>query len=131
MIHYSETENLILFLSLSHSNNHSGLFLHSPGRAGVCTGEAFIFLRVPADPTIVYYFLSVPKGDIGEKTGWEPDSDEGNRLHLTAVGQMLAFTLRALKTPPRNQWRWIQATAQPKTGRLYLTICWMRFLITM
>ena len=72
----------------------------------VCTGEAFIFLRVPHNPKMVYYFLSVPKGDVGETTGWAPDSDGANRLHLTAVGQMLAFTLQALKTPPRNQtWR--------------------------
>ncbi|KAJ9641102.1 hypothetical protein H2199_005770 [Coniosporium tulheliwenetii] len=68
----------------------------------ICTGEAFIFLRVPDDPRTVYYFLSVPKGDVGKKTGWAPDSDGGNRLHLTAVEQMLAFTLQALKTPPRG-----------------------------
>lgn len=72
----------------------------------VCTGEAFIFLRVPDDPRTVYYFLSVPKGDVGTTTGWTPDLDGTNRLHLTAVGQMLAFTLQALKTPPRSQkWR--------------------------
>ncbi|KAF2257935.1 hypothetical protein CC78DRAFT_505484 [Lojkania enalia] len=72
----------------------------------VCTGEASIFLRIPEDPRTVYYFLSVPKGDVGESTGWTPDLDGANRLHLTAVGQMLAFTLRALQTPPRNhEWR--------------------------
>ena len=72
----------------------------------VCTGEAFIFLRVPIDPTTVYYYLSVPKGDVGETTGLSPDSGEGNRLHLTAVGQVLAFTLQALKTPLRSHsWR--------------------------
>ncbi|KAF2630545.1 hypothetical protein BU25DRAFT_259623 [Macroventuria anomochaeta] len=72
----------------------------------VCTGEASIFLRVPHDPTTVYYFLSVAKGDVGDTTGWAQDSDGPNRLHLTAVGQMLAFTLQAMKTPPRSQkWR--------------------------
>ncbi|KAF1809208.1 hypothetical protein P152DRAFT_172672 [Eremomyces bilateralis CBS 781.70] len=73
----------------------------------VCTGEAFIFLRVPEmDPGTVHYFLSVPTGDVGGPTEWVPDSDDPNRLHLTAVGQMLAFTLQALKSPPRNQsWR--------------------------
>ncbi|ORX95075.1 hypothetical protein BCR34DRAFT_629093 [Clohesyomyces aquaticus] len=72
----------------------------------VCTGEAIVFLRVPNDPRTVHYFLSVPKGDVGGATGWAPDSDGPNRLHLTAVGQMLAFTLQALKTPPRShQWR--------------------------
>ncbi|KAF2194998.1 hypothetical protein K469DRAFT_648552 [Zopfia rhizophila CBS 207.26] len=78
----------------------------------VCTGEAFVFLRVPDDPRTVHYFLSVPKGDVGATTGWSPDSDSANRLHLTAVGQMLAFTLQALKTPPRGQkWR-AEAAAQ-------------------
>jgi len=72
----------------------------------ICTGEAFIFLRVPDDPRTVYYFLSVPQGDVGGTTGWASDSDGENRLHLTAVGQVLAFTLQALKTPPRDQnWR--------------------------
>ncbi|KAF2785855.1 hypothetical protein K505DRAFT_261180, partial [Melanomma pulvis-pyrius CBS 109.77] len=72
----------------------------------VCTGEAFIFLQVPDDPRTVRYFLSVPKGDVGETTGWVQDSEGANRLHLTAVGQMLAFTLQALKTPPRtHRWR--------------------------
>ncbi|RYN85803.1 hypothetical protein AA0119_g13112, partial [Alternaria tenuissima] len=31
----------------------------------VCTGEAYIFLRVGDDPRTVHYFLSVPKGDVG------------------------------------------------------------------
>ncbi|KAF1364326.1 hypothetical protein EJ07DRAFT_100012 [Lizonia empirigonia] len=78
----------------------------------VCTGEAFVFLRIPDDPRTVHYFLSVPKGDVGEATGWAPDLDGANRLHLTAVGQMLAFTLQALKTPPRSHhWR-VKAASQ-------------------
>ncbi|RYN64987.1 hypothetical protein AA0119_g11514 [Alternaria tenuissima] len=76
----------------------------------VCTGEANIFLRVPHDPTTVYYFLSVPKGDVGDTTGWAPDADGPNRLHLTAVGQMLAFTLQALRTPLRSH-RWRKETS--------------------
>ena len=68
----------------------------------VCTGEAFIFLRVPDDPTTVCYFLSVPKHDVGETTGLAEDSGERNRLHLTAVGQMLAFTLQAVKAKRRS-----------------------------
>ncbi|OJD18221.1 hypothetical protein AJ78_01721 [Emergomyces pasteurianus Ep9510] len=73
----------------------------------VCTGEAFIFLRVGSDdPTTVYYYLSVPNDDVGNTTGWVSGSDCDNRLHLTTIGQVLAFTLRALQTPPRNQdWR--------------------------
>jgi hypothetical protein len=73
----------------------------------VCTGEASIFLRVDSnDPGTVYYYLSVPKHDVGETTGWTEKLDVENRLHLTAVGQTLAFTIRALQATPRNQlWR--------------------------
>lgn len=81
----------------------------------VCTGQAFIFLRIPDDPTTVYYFLSVPNGDVKATTGWKPDSDQLNRLHLTAIGQVLAFALQALRTPPRDQtWR-TRAENQLKT----------------
>ena len=58
------------------------------------------------DPKTTYYFLSTSKGDVGDTTGWVPGSDGANQLHLAAVGQMLAFTRQALKTPPRDQkWR--------------------------
>ncbi|KAH8723917.1 hypothetical protein GQ44DRAFT_773500 [Phaeosphaeriaceae sp. PMI808] len=78
----------------------------------VYTGEVAIFLRVPDDPRTVHYFLTIPKRDVGGATGWAPDSDGANRLHLTAAGQMLAFTLQALKTPPRShEWR-VQAASQ-------------------
>ncbi|EFR04905.1 hypothetical protein MGYG_07907 [Nannizzia gypsea CBS 118893] len=72
----------------------------------ICTGEAFIFLRVAADdPTTVYYYLSIPNNDIKDTTGWNIDPGN-NKLHLTAVGQVLAFTLRALKSRPHGQvWR--------------------------
>lgn len=69
----------------------------------VCTGEAFIFLQIPDDPTTAYYFLSVPNTDVGETTGWEPESAGSNRLHLTAIGQVLIFTLRAMRQKPRDQ----------------------------
>ncbi|TWU70660.1 hypothetical protein ED733_000492 [Metarhizium rileyi] len=69
----------------------------------VCTGEAFIFLRVlQKDPSTVYYYLSIPKEDVGDSTGWTGSLGDDNRLHLTAVGQVLAFTLRALRTPTRD-----------------------------
>lgn len=72
----------------------------------VCNGEASIFLRIPEDPRSVLFFLSVPKGDVGDATGWTANGDQDNRLHLTAVGQMLAFTLQSLTKPPRSQsWR--------------------------
>ena len=69
----------------------------------VCTGEAFVFLRVlHDDPATAYYYLSVPKEDVGKTTGWTGDLGGDNRLHLTALGQVLAFTLRALRTSPRD-----------------------------
>ncbi|OAX82184.1 hypothetical protein ACJ72_03469 [Emergomyces africanus] len=73
----------------------------------VCTGEMFIFLCVKHnDPTTVYCYLSAPNDDVGETTGWISGSDYDNRLHLTAIGQVLAFTLRALRTAPHDQnWR--------------------------
>ncbi len=73
----------------------------------ICTGEAFIFLRVPLDDlSTVLYYLSVPKEDVGETTGWAGDLNHDNRLHLTSLGQMLAFTLRVLRTPPLDHgWR--------------------------
>uniref|UniRef100_A0A093URP4 Putative cell division control protein 7 like 2 n=1 Tax=Talaromyces marneffei PM1 TaxID=1077442 RepID=A0A093URP4_TALMA len=74
----------------------------------ISTGEAYIFLQIPyeEDPSIVRYYLSVPKEDVGDTTGWAGDVNDDNRLHLTAVGQLLAFTLRALRTSPRDlNWR--------------------------
>lgn len=69
----------------------------------VCTGEAFIFLRVLHDnPTTVYYYLLVPGEDVGASTGWTADANSDNRLHLTSMGQVLAFTLRALRVPTRD-----------------------------
>lgn len=79
-------------------------------RAVFSTGQADIYLRTDHDPSILYYYLSVPKGDAGLTTGWDSHSDVPNRLHLTAVGQSLAFTLQALKLRPQSQaWR-LQAT---------------------
>ena len=72
----------------------------------VSTGMALIFLRVSEDPTTVEYFLSLPREDVGLETGFKDDNTADNRLHLTAVGQMFAFTLRAMKAKPRSQaWR--------------------------
>ena len=74
--------------------------------AMVSTGEADIYLKIDDDPSTVYYYLSVPKADVGETTAWDPNTDSPNRLHLTAVGQLLAFTLQAIKTPQwSHEWR--------------------------
>ena len=84
----------------------------------IYTGEATIFLRIPDDPSTVYYSLSVPKGDVGPLTDWSERGNQPNRLHLTAVGQAVAFTLRALQTPPRDaNWR-AKAERQLKTWNI-------------
>ncbi|KAL4758473.1 uncharacterized protein BDW70DRAFT_170360 [Aspergillus foveolatus] len=60
----------------------------------VCTGKAFISPSVLHDnPSRVYYYLSVPEKDVGPTMGWTGNPSNNNRLHLTAVGQVLAFTL--------------------------------------
>ncbi|KAI1934409.1 hypothetical protein LOZ66_005877 [Ophidiomyces ophidiicola] len=72
----------------------------------VSTGEAFIFLYIGDDPGTVYYYLSQPKKDVGESTGYAGQTDQPNKLHMTAVGQVLAFTLRSILEPPCPQdWR--------------------------
>ncbi|KAF6786585.1 hypothetical protein CSOJ01_15399 [Colletotrichum sojae] len=63
----------------------------------VCTGEAFVFLHIPDDPTTVYYHVCIPNLDV-------LDNDE-NRLHRTAVAQVFAFIIQALRTkPPPPSW---------------------------
>lgn len=63
----------------------------------ICTGEAFVFLHIPEDPTLVYYYLCVPNQDV--------KADDEYRLHQTAVGQVLAFTLNALAAKlPSQEW---------------------------
>ncbi|KAI1314016.1 hypothetical protein F5Y03DRAFT_380867 [Xylaria venustula] len=61
----------------------------------VYTGETFIFLRIPQDPTIVYYSVCVPNLDVMD--------DDDDRLHRTAVAQVFAFVLQALRSPPPPQ----------------------------
>lgn len=58
----------------------------------VCTGETFIFLYISDDPSVVYYSISVPNLDVLD--------DDENRLHRTAVAQVFAFVLQALRSPP-------------------------------
>jgi tRNA A-37 threonylcarbamoyl transferase component Bud32 len=62
----------------------------------VCTGQAFVFLYIPDDPSIVYYSVCVPSLDVME-------GDEA-RLHRTAVAQVFAFILQALRadSPPQS-----------------------------
>ena len=84
------------------------------------SGEASIFLRVPEDPRTAYYFLSVPKNDVGVSTGWDQEGDSDNRLHLTTAGQMLAFTLQALQKAPRSHsWKKKALSILPKWNVMY------------
>ena len=61
----------------------------------VCTGETFVFLYIPEDPTTVLYHVSVPNLDV-------VDNDE-NRLHRTATAQVFGFILQALQKAPVSQ----------------------------
>ncbi|KAI0199747.1 hypothetical protein F4808DRAFT_471227 [Astrocystis sublimbata] len=64
----------------------------------VCTGETMIFLCIPDNPRIVYYYKVVPSVDaLGE--------DDEHRLYRTAVAQVFAFVVQALGwTPPPREW---------------------------
>ncbi|KAI1407697.1 hypothetical protein F5Y13DRAFT_123197 [Hypoxylon sp. FL1857] len=63
----------------------------------VCTGQAFVFLYIPDDPTTVFYYVCVPNLDVLD--------DDEDRLHRTAVAQVFAFILQALRTePPPLSW---------------------------
>ncbi|KAK8851775.1 Reticulocyte-binding protein 2-like protein a [Apiospora arundinis] len=68
----------------------------------VCTGEVFIFLFIPEDPTAVHYHVAVPNLDVID--------DDTTRLHRTAVAQVFAFILQAVcaEPPPAS---WHDATA--------------------
>lgn len=61
----------------------------------VCTGETFVFLHIPSDPSMVYFSVSVPNSDVMD--------DDETRLHRTAVAQVFAFTLQALRANPPSE----------------------------
>ncbi|OAX80549.1 hypothetical protein ACJ72_05120, partial [Emergomyces africanus] len=69
----------------------------------VCTGEAFIFLRILDDPSSVMCSFCTPSTDV--------KAINDGSLHLTAVAQVLAFTLRAIVSPPVTQ-EWHDAVAE-------------------
>ncbi|KAF4122167.1 hypothetical protein GMORB2_7760 [Geosmithia morbida] len=63
----------------------------------VCTGQSIVFLYIPDDPSTVYFSVCVPNQDVLE--------DDEMRLYRTAVAQVFAFTLQALRaTPPPEAW---------------------------
>ncbi|CAK7275560.1 hypothetical protein SEPCBS119000_006743 [Sporothrix epigloea] len=69
----------------------------------VCTGQTYIFLHIPDDPSIVYYHVSVPSLDVR-------DDDEA-RLYKTAVAKVFAFVLQSFlaESPPQS---WHDAAAK-------------------
>ncbi|EGE77253.1 hypothetical protein BDDG_00190 [Blastomyces dermatitidis ATCC 18188] len=69
----------------------------------VCTGEAFIFLHILDDPSSVMCSVCTPSQDVQEIND--------DSLHLTAVAQVLSFTLRALVSPPVLQ-EWYDAVTE-------------------
>ena len=63
----------------------------------ICTGEALVFLHIPNDPSTVYFSVCVPNQDVMD--------DDETRLHRTAVAQVFAFVLQALRArPPPQIW---------------------------
>ena len=68
----------------------------------ICTGEAFVFIYIPDDPTVVFYSVNIPSRDY--------DKDQENRLERTAVSQVCSFILQAQEDdPPSQEW---MATAE-------------------
>ena len=63
----------------------------------ICTGQALVFLHIPNDPSTVYFSVCVPNQDVMD--------DDETRLHRTAVAQVFAFILQALRArPPPQMW---------------------------
>ncbi|KAG5288067.1 hypothetical protein I7I48_10153 [Histoplasma ohiense] len=70
--------------------------VHKGVRYGyVCTGEAFIFVHIPDDPSSVQCALCIPSLNV--------KATDGSDIQLTAVAQVLAFTVIAMKCPRVTQ----------------------------
>ncbi|CAK7274070.1 hypothetical protein SEPCBS119000_005980 [Sporothrix epigloea] len=72
----------------------------------ISTGETYVFLHIPDDPTIVYFYKSVPSVDVR-------NNDE-LRLRKTAVARVFAFVLKSLLVEPPPQ-SWHDAAAELTT----------------
>ena len=63
----------------------------------VFTGETIIFLHIPENPATVYYHVCVPSRDVLP--------EDNGRVFRTAVAQVFAFLLEALRAkPPPQSW---------------------------
>ena len=71
----------------------------------VTTGEAFVFLHIKLeDPTTVYYHLAEPNEDVNAQIEAFPNRED--YLHRTAISQVLAFSVLALRSAQANrEWR--------------------------
>lgn len=54
----------------------------------ICTGEAYVSMYIPDDPTSVFYSVNVSSRDC--------EADQAYRLERTAVAQVFAFTLQVM-----------------------------------
>ncbi|KAL6797615.1 hypothetical protein GGI42DRAFT_78461 [Trichoderma sp. SZMC 28013] len=63
----------------------------------IYTGEAIIFLEIHDDPSIAHCYVSIPDNDVS--------AEDESTLRYSAVGQIFAFMIRAMKAGPRSvQW---------------------------
>lgn len=69
----------------------------------VCTGEAFVFMQIPTDPTRVYCSVNITNRDY--------QADDECQLEHIAVAQVFAFIMQALADDPPDQ-SWRDATAR-------------------
>ncbi|KAI8722543.1 Protein kinase domain-containing protein [Fusarium sp. LHS14.1] len=74
----------------------------------VCQGEAYIFLHISDDPSLVYYFVSVPSLDVPS------GSDKPPAIYQTAVAQVSAFIMQAIKSQAPSQHWCDQAARLPQ-----------------
>ncbi|EEU47104.1 uncharacterized protein NECHADRAFT_78194 [Fusarium vanettenii 77-13-4] len=75
----------------------------------VCQGEAYIFLHISDDdPSLVYYFVSVPSLDV------PPGSDKPPAIYQTAVAQVSAFIMQAINSQAPSQHWCDQAARLPQ-----------------
>nr|KMM71157.1 hypothetical protein CPAG_07464 [Coccidioides posadasii RMSCC 3488] len=61
----------------------------------VCTEKVFIFLYILKNPSIIKYAICVPNQNV--------QTNHNKDFELTAVGQIIGFTMQALASPPSLQ----------------------------
>ncbi|KAK2681990.1 hypothetical protein RAB80_003783 [Fusarium oxysporum f. sp. vasinfectum] len=85
------------------------------------TGETYVFLHIPDDPSCVYYSVYVPSLDVQD--------DDETRLHRTAVAQAFAFHLETWAVEYEDVLRSIPATdRKPRRETPYKAQRWKGFV---